>query len=272
MHIQDYYPTTISKEISAMLTLVGQQPSLQSMWALMDVAWFATKANSGDPQCVADFYAHPVWTLNGIFTETHTESVHNREVFSTYLASKNPKRIADYGGGFGTLARMLAKKLPDASIEIVEPYPSALALEITAKYDNVTYVDSLTGKYDCVIALDVLEHVPTPLDLAYTLAKHTQDQGFMFLANCFFPVIHCHLPETFYLRHSFDFLLKKMGIVSEEKVLYGTAYIKKDDFRPPASIKNWVLLAKLYYALRPVLSLGVKATRHSISFIKTHLC
>jgi len=270
MQIQDYYPKEIPHEIQAMLSLVGNEPNLQSIWALMDLAWFATRADSRDPQCVDNFYAHPVWTFNGVFTETHVDSVHNRDVFSTYIASKNPKRIVDYGGGFGALARMLAKKLPDASIEIVEPYPSPLALELTRQYDNITYVDCLTGEYDCVVALDVLEHVPSPLDLAHTLASHTHDQGFMLLANCFYPVILCHLPETFYLRHSFNFLLKKMGIVTNGEVLYGTAYKKAGCLKSSAFIKKWVLLAKMYYEARQILSVGKRAIRNSLSFIKSY--
>lgn len=271
MQIEKYYPEEIPSEIQSMLTLAGTQPSLKTMWALMDLAWFATKADSRDPQCIDNFYAHPVWTLNGIFTETHVDSVHNREIFSTYIASKSPKRIADYGGGFGALARMLAKKLPDARIEIVEPYPSPLALHLTQQYGNIAYVDCLTGEYDCVVALDVLEHVPNPLDFAHTLARHTLDQGFMLLASCFYPVIQCHLTENFYLRHTFDFLLRKIGIEANEEVLYGTVYTKGGCLRPTSSVKKWILFARLYYEARQVLSVGKRAIRNCISVIKSYI-
>jgi hypothetical protein len=36
--------------------------------------------------------------------------------------------------------------------------------------------------------------------------------GHLFIANCFYPVILCHLPCTFHLRYSFDNFCRALGL------------------------------------------------------------
>ncbi len=248
MQLDKYYPDgNIPTDIQAMLQLAGHEPTLEDIWALMDLAWVTTKANPENPQSMDVFYAHPVWLLNGFFTEWHKESVHNREEFAIYISKDNPKRIADFGGGFAAFARVLAEINPHATIEVVEPYPTEMARTLSKKYHNIQFVDKLTGKYDVITALDVLEHVTEPLELAYHLAEHVNKNGYLLLANCFYPVIKCHLPCTFYLRHKFDFLLEKMGLVVADAVLYGKKYIVTDGLQHPGTIKRWCTLAKIHF-------------------------
>ena len=80
--IEHYYKNEVPIEISSMLSLISPSPRLEEIWALMDLAWAATKADLADSQSLDTFYSHPVWTLNGIFTETHEESIYNRKVFA----------------------------------------------------------------------------------------------------------------------------------------------------------------------------------------------
>lgn len=249
MNIDKYYTTeNVPRAITAMLDLTNDQLSLEEMWALMDLAWATTNADSGTPQTLADFYAHPVWTLNGIFTETHEESVYNRTIFANRIAETQPERIADYGGGFGALARLLAKRLPQTSIEIIEPYPAKLALSLCKDFPNIHFVNQLSGIYDVIVALDVLEHVPYPLDLVYKFTQYINKSSYLFLANCFYPVIKCHLPCTFYLRDWFDFLTKKMGLLPSEKILYARMYHLGKKVRNPHEIRLWITLAKILFA------------------------
>lgn len=246
--IKDYYKDEVPIEISSMLSLLSPSPRLEEIWALMDLAWAVTKADPAAPQSLDAFYSHPVWTLNGIFTETHEESIYNRKIFADYIATAKPSRIADYGGGFGVLARLLAKRLPYASIEVVEPYPSELALSLCKNFSNIRFVNQLSGTYDVITALDVLEHVPAPLDLVYDLSHYTHKNSYLLLANCFYPVIKCHLPCTFYLRDTFDFLMKKMGFIPFEKVLYARTYRIGGVIRNPRKIQGWTTLAKLFFS------------------------
>jgi len=36
--------------------------------------------------------------------------------------------------------------------------------------------------------------------------------GIVVFANCFYPVIHCHLPSTFHLRHTFPIVMNALGL------------------------------------------------------------
>lgn len=268
MDMEKYFPSGVPDEIAAMLCLTGSPMTLEEIWALMDLAWAQTNAHPDDAESMKRFYCHPVWTLNGIFTESHEESVHNRVVFADAIARYMPKRIAGYGGGFGSLARLLARRLPDASIEIIEPYPSHLARELCAPYETISFVDEPSGEYDIVIAIDVLEHVSSPLDLVYLLAKHVPVDGLMFFANCFYPVIRCHLQETFYLRHYFDFLMRKMGLMPRENILYGTLYTRIGNLHSPDSLRSWILLAKICYELRQIASQLKRSVKNNVSHLR----
>ena len=49
-----------------------------------------------------------------------------------------------------------------------------------------------------------------------SVAVHVSKKGnygvkFIF-ANCFYPVIQCHLPKTFHLRHTFPYVMKALGL------------------------------------------------------------
>lgn len=252
MDIEKYFPSGVPDEVGAMLRLTGSPISLEEIWALMDLAWARTRARPDDAQSMERFYSHPVWTLNGIFTETDEASVENRKKFSEAIAKNSPKRIADYGGGFGALSRLLASELPNSIIEIIEPYPSQLARILCEKYKNIIFASQLSGKYDVIIAIDVLEHVNTPLSLAYYFGQHLSQDGYIFLGNCFYPVIKCHLPSTFYLRHTFGFLMKKMGFIQGEKVLYAETFRAGAKLRPPQKIRLWIAAAKIFFLIKNI--------------------
>ena len=203
----------------------GQYPDLETIWALMDSAW---KECECDPDVMDEriekFYAHPVWLLNGLFIEQHTDSLANRCSFADYVAGLKPKRVADFGGGYGSLARLIGTRCPNAEVHVVEPHPHSLAISLARDTANVRYVPELTGVYDVLIATDVFEHVPDPLALVESTAKHLRMDGKYLIANCFKSVILCHLPSTFHFRWSWDAAMKAMNLNPEEIVSYGRAY------------------------------------------------
>ena len=128
---------------------------------------------------VRRFYEHPVWMLNGVFIEQHDLSLRNRQGFTAWVAQQKPRRVADFGGGFGGLARFIGDALPPASVEVVEPHPhpAAIALALAQHAPNVRYVPELSEENDLLIATDVFEHVPDPIGLAHQTGAHLRVGG-----------------------------------------------------------------------------------------------
>lgn len=203
----------------------GGYPCLEQVWQLMDQAW----QNLGcDPAViddrVAEFYYHPVWLLNGLFAEQDAVSLGHRRIIAAWVKAQKPTRIADVGGGFGTLARMIAAACPQAQVEIVEPYPHPEALSRADHCANVQYQPELTGQYDVIIATDVFEHVPDPLAMVESTAHYLAPHGQYLMGNCFFPDILCHLPQTFHFRYSWDMVMSALGLKPGRKVTYARVF------------------------------------------------
>jgi len=206
----------------------GKFPDLEGIWALMDEAWEECQCDSAVmDRRIENFYSHPVWLLNGLFIGQHNESQKNRRMFTDYVASLGPGRVADFGGGFGALARMIGERCPATEVHVVEPHPHALAMALAEKTPNVRYVSELSGKYDVLIATDVFEHVLDPLKLVESTAAHLRSDGKYLIANCFWPVIRCHLPATFHFRYSWDAAMAAMNLKPEISVAYGRAYTRR---------------------------------------------
>lgn len=203
----------------------GGYPDLTRLWRLMDDEWDRFEC---DPlildQRVDDFYRHPVWLLNGLFIEQDTESLAYRHQFVNWVSEQNPSRVADFGGGFGGLGRLLGEALPKSTIEVVDPFPHEAAQVMTASTSNVRFVDTLSGDYDILIATDVFEHVADPVGLVASTANNLRVGGHYLIANCFKPVIKCHLPQLFHLDVSWDASLRALGLIPGSKVAYGRAY------------------------------------------------
>lgn len=200
-------------------------PDLEQMWFLLDEPWIELGC---DPLVIDErigmYYQHPVWVLNGLFIDQHVQSLENRRHFTQWVVAQEPKRVADFGGGFGGLARLIGIALPNAVVEVVEPYPHPSAIALSADIPNVRFVQSLTDSYDLLIATDVFEHVSDPIGLAFKTAQYLNIGGQFLIANCFAPVIRCHLPQLFHLQISWDFIMKAIGLVPGETVSYARAY------------------------------------------------
>jgi len=61
-------------------------------------------------------------------------------------------------------------------------------------------------------------------------AAHLREGGQYLTANCFLPVIRCHLPQTFHFRYSWMTALKAMGMVAGDVVCYGQAFKRSGGF------------------------------------------
>lgn len=229
----DAYPLDES-ERAAIAALLARVPAesidLATMWRLLDQVWEEMGCDNRhpDPTLLAAYYRHPVWVLNGLFIEQDQESLANRQIVVDFASRRGFHQILDYGGGFGTLARLLARANPRAHVDVYEPHPSRYALALAESFDNVRYVETSTGTYDCVVSLDVLEHTERPLSVLAAMIERTRDEGYLVIGNCFEPVIKCHLPSTFHLRRSFTLVARMMGLQPTDECAegYPQAFIK----------------------------------------------
>jgi SAM-dependent methyltransferase len=191
----------------------------------MDRVWDAERLDNTIPLSVQvdnvnRFYGHPVWLLNGLFSETDLESREHRMAIAAYVKTLTSeiKRLADFGGGSGYLAGLIHKEMPDIEIEIIEPYPSDFFTKRSDNSQKLKFVPNLSCKYDLIIAQDVLEHIDRPIDVALEIIDATRMNGRVIFANCFYPHIKCHLPATFYLRYQFKGMMKHAGLAFEGAV------------------------------------------------------
>ncbi|MDO8843291.1 bifunctional 2-polyprenyl-6-hydroxyphenol methylase/3-demethylubiquinol 3-O-methyltransferase UbiG [Methylicorpusculum sp.] len=203
-------------EIDYLATFSKNIPDVHWIWSEMDRVWNDLKLDNTKPlsdQRIADYYGHPIWIVNGLFTKFDKVSKGHRLAIAKFLEKQGVVNIADYGGGFGEMAITLSEVLPNADISIIEPYPSKLGIYRLENFTRVRQVQEITNNsYDAVIAQDVLEHVEDPVLLAFQLTETVKKSGIIVFANCFYPYINCHLPSTFHLRHTFSFVSKNLGL------------------------------------------------------------
>lgn len=205
-----------SFEIDYLASLPDSIPSVEWVWQEMDRVWKGFRLDnrvSLSGQDIDRFYSHPVWLMNGVFTEVDSISAGHRAAIADCLHSFDSKQIADYGGGFGALAREITETIPDSVVTIIEPYPSPVGLERLKAFHRIKFSSSLdANRYDAVTLQDVLEHIEDPVGMAYAAACALREDGIVIFANSFFPVIQCHLPSTFHLRHTFRRVVEAMGL------------------------------------------------------------
>jgi 2-polyprenyl-6-hydroxyphenyl methylase/3-demethylubiquinone-9 3-methyltransferase len=187
---------------------------LEQMWYLMDLIWDDYSCNNKklNWDYIGKFYSHSVWLLNGLFLEQDEVSMGHRHAISDWVIKHGFKNIVDYGGGFGTLARLIAEKESQAMIDIYEPHPSEFGLKRAGEFININIVDQLSDNYDVLLSTDVLEHVPDPLNDFSKMIDSVQVGGYLVIANCFYPVIKCHLPQDFHFRYTFNIFARLMGL------------------------------------------------------------
>jgi 2-polyprenyl-3-methyl-5-hydroxy-6-metoxy-1,4-benzoquinol methylase len=94
-------------------------------------------------------------------------------------------RLLDVGAGSGHLARSLKKRLPGIEILCVEESESLrnqLGRQGFAAAENL---DSISSKrsFDAVLLIEVIEHVPDPVDFLDHLRRHLDLEGRIFLTT-----------------------------------------------------------------------------------------
>jgi hypothetical protein len=90
-------------------------------------------------------------------------------------------------------------------------------------------VPELTSDYDLLIATDVFNHVPAFITLAPSTASYLPIGDRYLIANCFAPVIACHLPQLFHPSIGLDQAMCAKGLQPQESVQYGRGYGRSGD-------------------------------------------
>ena len=203
-------------EIDYLIRLPKELPAVDWIFDELDRVWNEHKLDNCmelSQQPIGAYYGHPVWPVNGIFSSQDPASLSHRSAVAKYLKEIGVKSVADYGGGFGQLAISIAKAIPDADIYIVEPYPTKVGIERLRRETQIKIVPNLSVEsYGAIVAQDVLEHVEDPIKLASEIANSVRVGSSVIFANCFYPVIQCHLPSTFHLRYTFPYVMKSLGL------------------------------------------------------------
>lgn len=193
---------------------------LDQMWHLMDLVWdnYGCDNKNLNWENIRKFYSHPVWLLNGLFIETDGESMRHRKSIAGYFKDKKRLKILDYGGGFGTLAKEIAKITPSSKIDVYEPYASKYAYKNIQNFKNIDIINNLKeNHYDVLVNTDILEHVENPIELIVIYNKCLRKSGMLISHWNFTPCIKCHLPKHFHFRYTFDKIIPLLGFSRELK-------------------------------------------------------
>lgn len=252
----------------------GNRSNLEQIWYLMDIVWDEYKCDNLNYNWdqIEKFYNHPVWILNGLFIEQDKVSMQHRHAISDFIVGKTTKGhhrfklVVDYGGGYGTLARLIAEKDSSINVIIYEPHPSEFSIDICLPYKNINFSDCLPSEIDCLVATDVIEHVPNPLRVLFEMVSSVKTGGYLLIANNFNPVIKCHLPATFYLRYTFKYFAKYFGLKRLGPCVgsHADVYLKTKQKK----IVNWKVLQIIEKALQTVFPLMEISHKSGMQFKK----
>jgi 2-polyprenyl-3-methyl-5-hydroxy-6-metoxy-1,4-benzoquinol methylase len=258
----------LSEEIIALLTeselhylkhifsFYSGLPPLRDLWALLDQAWHDSGCHEfSSSVTLASFYSHPVWLLNGIYSEHDIISLSHRNLLADYIASLHPTRVLDVGGGFGALSRSLGLRLPSTEIDIYEPFPHPAAEYMAQLTSNVRYIETINRTYDIIIATDVYEHLQEPLGFLEFTLTHLKSGGQYVFSNCFHPVIQCHLSRNNHFNASWSDVVNLYGLRRAGNLSYGQAFIYSGPTFP-IKIKQLVFLSSFAYLISSWLPRG----------------
>ena len=245
--------------------------NLEKIWETMDLVWQKLGCDNRNLNWdkIGQFYIHPVWILNGLFIEQHALSMQHRNAISDWIAN-NPSisKILDYGGGFGTLARLIADKNPSLLVDIYEPHPSDYSKQKMSDYPQIQFISNIKKKYDVLVSTDVLEHVPDPLKTFEEMILSVKNNGYLVIANNFFPIIKCHLPQTFHLRYTFNVFVKLMGLVIVGPLEKSHATIFRKNSNKPVNWRVVRLLEKVSKGLFPLIEFSKPVLKPIYKFVK----
>ena len=111
----------------------------------------------------------------------------SKKHIQTILSKNNNWKILDIGCGYS--ANEFANTICDVQ-DLSKFYEGKNFVKLEKK--QLPFKDN---QFDFVIASHVLEHVEDPLIVLSIMIDSVRINGYLVIANCFYPVIKCHLPH-----------------------------------------------------------------------------
>ncbi|MCY7333504.1 MAG: class I SAM-dependent methyltransferase [Pseudanabaena sp. CAN_BIN31] len=195
--------------------------TIQQIWSIIDRAWDELEEENNQKQqgkfdlleFLHDYYQHPVWLINAAFSESDPATIEDRLAAIRLISHVKPRKILDFGGGIGTVARLCANQIPEAeSIDLVDITEFRHTIQqYLADYSSVRVLKEPEPLYDAVICTEVLEHLTDPIAAVADINRMLRVGGAFSTSYSFVPVIKCHLPQNFHLQFSMLWIIRSLG-------------------------------------------------------------
>lgn len=190
---------------------------LKRLWQLLDQTWDDLSENyqnqSNLSKFLYDYYQHPVWLINAAFSESDRETICDRLAAVRLITHVQPRKILDFGGGIGTVARLCCLNLSQAEIiDVVDITEFRHTVtQYLSDFPKIRILEKPEPTYDAVICTEVLEHLIDPISTAVEINKLLRIGGSFAASWSFFPCIKCHLPQNFHLRRLMPWIIRSLG-------------------------------------------------------------
>lgn len=232
------------------------KPDVEDMWNIMNQVWDdmnLDNLNYTEAE-LNKYYSHPVWFLNGLFIECDKTSMEHRKSIAEYFKDKNNLKIVDYGGGFGTLAKEIAKVSPTSTIDIYDPHASEFAYKNVGDFKNISIISEIKlNHYDFLVNTDFIEHVEDPLEYIIQHNKMLKNNGVLISHWNFSDIIKCHLPKNFHFKYSMNKIIPLLGFSDEIINENHGHYFKKEKIVDEEDIKKAYKKARKSKNIYPII-------------------
>jgi SAM-dependent methyltransferase len=215
--------------------------ALPRVWEILDAGWDECLKGSGNDTARGEFlkayYEHPVWLVNGAFSEADPGTIADRLAAVRLVAHVNPERVLDYGGGIGTVSRLCAQTVDGVKkVHLIDiSRYSETAREHLREFPKVEVVSEAQPPYDAVIATEVFEHVPDPIATVAEINALLRIGGALAASWSFVPEIKCHLPENFHFNRVMLWIVRALGFGFygfERRGSCAYGFVKHSDLTP----------------------------------------
>ncbi len=191
--------------------------TLQRLWQILDQAWEELSSKNSHNLNLSNFlheyYQHPVWLINGAFSESDQATINDRLAAVRLITHVQPRKILDFGGGIGTVSRLCATYIPQVEvIDLVDITEFRQTIQhYLSDFPQIRILEQPDPLYDAIISTEVLEHLIDPIG-AIVEINHLLRVGGAFAASwSFAPCIKCHLPQNFHLQKLMLWIIRSLG-------------------------------------------------------------
>lgn len=191
--------------------------NIKRLWQILDIGWDELqekKQNTLDfPDFLHEYYQHPVWLINAAFSESDPNTIHDRMAAVRLIHHVQPRKILDFGGGIGTVARLCSMHIPQSEmIDLVDITEFRyLVTQYLLDFPKIRVLEKPDPYYDAVICTEVLEHLIDPITTVVEINRLLRQGGAFAASWSFFPGIKCHLPQNFHLQRLMIWIVRSLG-------------------------------------------------------------